>query len=74
MTIPGIITLVPGSMGFRGIHALMEQVSALGVGLITDMVLTGAVLAVGLLPAENTVPLLFNRSTVAKSDSHKTTA
>ena len=59
--IPGIITLVPGSMGFRGIHALMEQDSAAGISLITDMLLTGAVLAVGLLLADNIVPLLFRR-------------
>lgn len=71
VTIPGIITLVPGSMGFRGIHALMEQDSAVGVGLITDMVLTGAVLAVGLLLADNIVPLLFNRSSAGRSGSKK---
>lgn len=59
--IPGLITLVPGSIGFRGLHALMEQDSAGGVSLITTMVLTGAVLAVGLLLADNIVPLLFTR-------------
>ena len=61
MKIPGIITLVPGSVGFRGLHALMEQDSATGVGLLTDMVLTGAVLAVGLLLADNLGPLAFRR-------------
>ena len=61
MKIPGIITLVPGSVGFRGLHALMEQDSATGVGLLTDMILTGAVLAVGLLLADNLAPLLFRR-------------
>ena len=59
--IPGLITLVPGSMGFRGLHALMQQDSAVGITLITDMVLTGAVLAVGLLLADNILPLLFTR-------------
>jgi len=59
--IPGLIALVPGSMGFRGLYALMEQGSALGMKLITDMVLTGAVLAVGLLLADNIAPLLFAR-------------
>ena len=59
--IPGIITLVPGSVGFRGLHALMAQDSATGVGLLTDMVLTGAVLAVGLLLADNHAPLAFAR-------------
>lgn len=59
--IPGLITLVPGSMGFRGLHALMQQESAAGVSLITDMVLTGAVLAVGLLLADNVMPHLLAR-------------
>ena len=59
--IPGIITLVPGSVGFRGLHALMEQDSATGVGLLTDMVITGAVLAVGLLLADNLGPPVFKR-------------
>jgi uncharacterized membrane protein YjjP (DUF1212 family) len=59
--IPGLITLVPGSMGFRGVHALMQQDSAAGIGLITDMVLTGAVLAIGLLLANNILPLVFER-------------
>jgi len=59
--IPGLIVLVPGSMGFRGLHALMEQDSVVGVGLLTEMLLTGAVLAVGLLLADNIAPLLFGR-------------
>ena len=59
--IPGIITLVPGSMGFRGLHALIEQDSAAGVSLMVDMAMTGAVLAVGLLLADNLAPLLFAR-------------
>lgn len=59
--IPGLITLVPGSMGFRGVHLLIQQDSAAGVNLLTDMVLTGAVLAVGLLLADNIMPLLFER-------------
>jgi uncharacterized membrane protein YjjP (DUF1212 family) len=59
--IPGLLTLVPGSMGFRGLHALIEQDSAVGIALMTNMTLTGAVLAVGLLLADNIVPLLFAR-------------
>jgi len=59
--IPGLIVLVPGSMGFRGLHALMEQESIVGIGLLTEMLLTGAVLAVGLLLADNIAPLLFGR-------------
>lgn len=59
--IPGLITLVPGSMGFRGVHALIQQDSTAGISLLTDMVMTGAVLAVGLLLADNILPLLFER-------------
>ena len=48
-------------MGFRGLHALIEQDSAAGISLITDMVLTGAVLAVGLLLADNIALWLINQ-------------
>ena len=61
MQIPGLITLVPGSMGLRGVHALIQQESTAGISLMTDMVMTGAVLAVGLLLADNILPLLFER-------------
>ena len=64
--IPGLITLVPGSMGFRGVHALMEQNSAAGISLITDMGLTGAVLAVGLLLADNILPLVFEKESARR--------
>lgn len=63
--IPGLITLVPGSMGFRGLHALMAQDSVTGIALITEMLLTGAVLAVGLLLADNLMPLVFQRKLAA---------
>lgn len=61
LQIPGLITLVPGSMGFRGLHALIEQDSAAGINLITDMLLTGAALAVGLLLADNIAGWLIAR-------------
>ena len=67
MCIRDRITLVPGSMGFRGLHALIEKDNVVGVSLITDMVLTGAVLAVGLLLADNIAPLLFTRRDVRKN-------
>jgi uncharacterized membrane protein YjjP (DUF1212 family) len=57
--IPGLITLVPGSMGFRAVHALMQQDNIAGVQLMTEMLLTGAVLAVGLLLADNVWPVIF---------------
>jgi uncharacterized membrane protein YjjB (DUF3815 family) len=59
--IPGLITLVPGSMGFRGVHALIQQESTAGISLLSDMMMTGAVLAVGLLLADNIMPLVFER-------------
>ncbi|MDD2744294.1 MAG: threonine/serine exporter family protein [Rhodocyclaceae bacterium] len=65
--IPGLITLVPGSMGFRGVHALIHQDSSAGINLVTDMVMTGAVLAVGLLLADNILPLLFARKQAPKT-------
>ncbi len=60
--IPGLITLVPGSMGFRGLHALIGHDSLAGIGLLTDMLLTGALLAVGLLLADNLLPLLGRKA------------
>ena len=59
--IPGLLTLVPGSMGLRGVRALLEKDSATGLQLMTDMAMIGAVLAVGLLLADNIAPLLFTR-------------
>ena len=61
MKIPGLIALVPGSMGLRGVHALIEKESTAGLQLMTDMATIGAVLAVGLLLADNIAPLLFAR-------------
>jgi uncharacterized membrane protein YjjB (DUF3815 family) len=49
--IPGLITLVPGSVGFRGLHALMEQDSITGLNTLVVMLLTGTALAVGTLMA-----------------------
>jgi uncharacterized membrane protein YjjP (DUF1212 family) len=60
--IPGVMTLVPGSMGFRGMRALIEQDSTAGLRLITEMALTGAVLAVGLLLANNIALALRSRN------------
>lgn len=67
--IPGLITLVPGSMGFRGLHALIEQDSVAGLSLLSDMVLTGAALAVGLLLADNLAPWLIARCTQRKAEN-----
>jgi uncharacterized membrane protein YjjP (DUF1212 family) len=69
--IPGLITLVPGSMGFRGVHALMQQDNVAGVNLITEMLLTGAVLAVGLLLADNIWPVLFAKRRAAAPSAER---
>ncbi len=66
--IPGLIALVPGSMGFRGVHALIQQDNAAGVSLISDMLMTGVVLAVGMLLADNILPLVFERQSMKESD------
>lgn len=51
--IPGLITLVPGSVGFKGLHALMEQDNLTGISTITTMVITGAALVIGTLLANS---------------------
>jgi uncharacterized membrane protein YjjB (DUF3815 family) len=51
--IPGLITLVPGSVGFKGLHALMEQDNLAGISTITSMVITGAALVIGTLLANS---------------------
>ena len=62
VVVPGLLLLVPGSLGFRGLHALMQQESVVGINLMTDMLTTGAVLAVGLLLADNIMPLLLRQA------------
>jgi uncharacterized membrane protein YjjP (DUF1212 family) len=51
--IPGLITLVPGSVGFKGLHALMEQDNLAGITTMTNMVITGAALVIGTLLANS---------------------
>jgi uncharacterized membrane protein YjjP (DUF1212 family) len=58
--IPGLITLVPGSVGFKGLHALMEQNNLAGISTITSMMITGAALVIGTLLANS---LAFSRAT-----------
>ncbi len=57
--VPGLLTLVPGSVGFRGLNALIEQDFLQGIKITTDMVLTATALAVGLLLANGLSPILF---------------
>ena len=64
--IPGLITLVPGSVGFKGLHALMEQDNLAGISTITSMVITGAALVIGTLLANSLALSRFARG--AKSE------
>ena len=58
LIIPGLITLVPGSVGFRGLHALMTRDSIAGINTITDMAVTAAALAIGTLMANAIAPTI----------------
>lgn len=58
--VPGLLTLVPGSVGFRGLNALIEQDFLKGIKITTDMVLTATALAVGILLANGLSPFLPN--------------
>jgi uncharacterized membrane protein YjjP (DUF1212 family) len=54
--IPGVTLLVPGSVGFRSVVALLEHDSALGVEFAFTMVLVGTALGSGLIVANVLVP------------------
>lgn len=54
--VPGLMLLVPGSIGFRSVNALMEQDVMSGVQAAFAMVLVATGLAVGLLVANVLVP------------------
>jgi uncharacterized membrane protein YjjB (DUF3815 family) len=58
LIIPGLITLVPGSVGFRGLHALMTRDSIAGINTITDMAVTATALAIGTLMANAIAPTI----------------
>ena len=64
--IPGLITLVPGSVGFKGLHALMEQDNLAGITTMTNMVITGAALVIGTLLANSLAISRIRRSQNAK--------
>lgn len=49
--IPGVTLLVPGSVGFRSVVALLEHDSALGVEFAFTMVIVGTALGSGLIVA-----------------------
>jgi uncharacterized membrane protein YjjP (DUF1212 family) len=49
--VPGILLLVPGSVGFRGLTSLMERQAVAGVETIFSMILAAVALVAGLLVA-----------------------
>lgn len=54
--VPGLLTLVPGSVGFRSVSALMENQVVAGVDAAFTMVLTAVSLVAGLLAAAAIYP------------------
>lgn len=56
-SIPGIMLLVPGSLGFRSIEALLGADATAGVQGVFTTLLVGASLVVGLLLANIAVPM-----------------
>lgn len=56
VTVPGILLLVPGSVGFRGLTSLLEREAVAGIETIFSMVLTAVALVAGLLVAAVVAP------------------
>lgn len=56
VSVPGILLLVPGSVGFRGLTSLMERQAVAGIETIFSMVLTAVALVAGLLVAAVVAP------------------
>ena len=54
--VPGILMLVPGTIGFRSISALLEAQVVTGVGTLFRMLLTAVAIASGLLIADLVSP------------------
>ena len=61
MQVPGLITLVPGSVGFTGLNALIEQDTVAGIGILAATVLTAAALVVGTLLANGVGAVVARR-------------
>ena len=53
---PGVLVLVPGSVGFRSIAALMDSSVVAGIDTAFSALLTGIALVVGLLVANVVLP------------------
>ncbi len=56
VTVPGILLLVPGSIGFRSLTSLMERQVVAGVETAFTMVITAVALVAGLLIANVVAP------------------
>jgi uncharacterized membrane protein YjjP (DUF1212 family) len=54
--VPGILMLVPGSVGFRGLAALMDEKTLSGVDTTFKMILTAVALVAGMLMANIIAP------------------
>jgi uncharacterized membrane protein YjjB (DUF3815 family) len=54
--VPGLLVLVPGSIGFRGVIALLDREVIAGIGAAFTMVLTAVALMAGLLSAAAVFP------------------
>ena len=56
LMVPGILMLVPGTIGFRSISALLESQVVTGVGTLFRMLLTAVAIASGLLISDLVSP------------------
>jgi uncharacterized membrane protein YjjP (DUF1212 family) len=56
VSVPGILLLVPGSVGFRGLTSLIERQAVAGIETIFSMILTAVALVAGLLVAAAIAP------------------
>jgi len=56
VSVPGILLLVPGTVGFRGLTSLIERQAVAGIETIFSMILTVVALVAGLLIAAAVIP------------------
>jgi uncharacterized membrane protein YjjB (DUF3815 family) len=54
--VPGLLVLVPGSIGFRGVIALLDREVVSGIGAGFTMIFTAVALVAGLLSAAAIFP------------------
>jgi uncharacterized membrane protein YjjP (DUF1212 family) len=65
--VPGVVLLVPGSMGFRSFAALLDSKVVVGVDTAFGVVMTAIALVAGLLLANTLVPPTRSRYAVGRS-------